>query len=97
MLKIFYRDRRLVLAVAVIVLLIGWVALAHHDDSPTTDHCLLCSLLSHGATIVTGIGCSVSIVSLILILTLPQSHPLGSYRNQPLQPRAPPALSLVLI
>lgn len=90
MFRIFHRDRRLVLAVAAILLLAGGVALGHHHDSPTAHHCALCSLVSHGATLVTGIGSSVSIVGLVLILTLPQDHPPRWHESQPLQARAPP-------
>jgi len=97
MLRIFHRDRRLVLAVAAILLLAGWVALGHHDDPSKANHCALCSLVSHGATIVAGIGLSVSIVGFILFFVPPRIHPLSSRGSHPLQARAPPAYSLVLI
>jgi len=97
MFRILHRHRRLVLALAAIMLVTGWVALTHHHDSSTANHCLLCSLVSRGATIVTGICFSASIVGLILFFILPQSYPLRSWGSHPFQARAPPAHSLILI
>ena len=91
------RYPRLAIAVAGMMLVVGWLALAHHHDSSTADQCLLCSMLSHGVATTSGVGRSAAIFNLVKIVNLPENHLLHSYLFQPIQPRAPPSSAKVFV
>jgi hypothetical protein len=90
MLRIRQHSSAWALVAVGIMLLTGCAALAHHD-SPSTNHCVLCFVLSQGGVLTAGVSLAAPHPGLFQFLILRESHPLKFCYPKTIQARAPPA------